>query len=193
MSARVAAIGVPTSVLSVSTRKTVIVESKRRFPKAVESELSRRHLEAIAASSGRVLDLSDAGARTVLRDAIDGGNVIAADQWDVVISVAELIRFPDLAASMSAIDALLTPSGRLLAVEPVIRPGTLRVLGFAPWSATRSVRGFHVGRDLTAALRTTTLANDDIDRFTMPTAVAPLRHFVSLGARRAVTVPEVEQ
>jgi hypothetical protein len=193
MSARVAAIGVPTSVLSVSTRKTVIVESKRRFPKAVESELRRRHLEAIAASSGRVLDLSDAGARTVLRDAIDGGNVIAADQWDVVISVAELIRFPDLAASMSAIDALLTPSGRLLAVEPVIRPGTLRVLGFAPWSATRSVRGFHVGRDLTAALRTTTLANDDIDRFTMPTAVAPLRHFVSLGARRAVTVPEVEQ
>ena len=193
MRSRAAAIGAPTSVLSVSNRKTVIVESERRFPKAVESELRRRLAEALAASSGRVLDLSDAGARAVLGDAIDRGNSAAADQWDVVISVAELIRFPNLAASMSAIDALLAPGGRLHAVEPVIRPGTLRVLGFAPWSATRSVRGFHVGRDLTAALRTTTLVNDDIDRFTMPTAVAPLRHFVSLGARRAVTVPEVQQ
>jgi len=193
MPARAAAIGAPTSVLNVSSRKTVIVESERRFPKAVESELRRRHAAALAASSGRVLDLSDVGARAVLGDTIDSGNVSAADQWDVVVSVAELIRFPDLAASMSAIDALLTPSGRLLAVEPVIRPGTLRVLGFAPWSATRSVRGFHVGRDLTAAVRTTTLVHDDIERFTMPTAVAPLRHFVSLGARRAVTVPEVQQ
>ena len=119
---------------------------------------------------------------------MSGGN-----QWDTVVSVAELIRFPDLTASLNAIDALLAPGGRLLAIEPVVRPGTLRVFGLAPWSITRSVRRFHVGRDLTAALRTTPLVNDDIDRFTLPTAVVPLRHFVSVGARRVVTVPEVQQ
>ena len=190
---RAAAIGVPTSVLIVSTRKTVIVEGERRFPKAIEGELRRRHAEALAAADGRVLDLSNPDARTILRDTLDCGVLSGAAQWDIVISVAELIRFPDLAAAMNALDALLAPGGRLLAVEPVVRPGTLRVLSFAPWSVTRSVRGFHVGRDLTAAVRTTTLINDDIDRFTMPTAVAPLRHFVSLGARRVVTVPKVQQ
>jgi hypothetical protein len=180
-------------VLTVSTRKTVTVESLRRFPKAVETELGRRHAQALAVSSGRVLDLSDPGARIVLREAIDNGVASGGSQWDIAISVAELIRFPDLTASLNAIDALLAPDGRLLAIEPVVRPGTLRVLGLAPWSATRSVRGFHVGRDIAAALRTTQLVNDDIDRFTLPTAVVPLRHFVSVGARRVVTVSEVEQ
>jgi hypothetical protein len=177
----------------VSTRKTVIVEGQRRFPKAVEEELSRRHARALAASTGRVLDLADPGARIILREAIDNGVMSGGNQWDTVISVAELIRFPDLTASLNAIDALLASGGRLIAIEPVVRPGTLRVFGLAPWSVTRSVRGFHVGRDLTAALRTTPLVNDDIDRFTMPTAVVPLRHFVSVGARRVVTVPEVQQ
>lgn len=188
-----AAIGAPTSVLTVSTRKTVTVEGLRRFPKAVETELGRRHAQALAGSSGRVLDLSDPGARIVLREAIDNGVAPGGSQWDIAISVAELIRFPDLTASLNAIDALLAPDGRLLAIEPVVRPGTLRVLGLAPWSATRSVRGFHVGRDIAAALRTTPLVNDDIERFTLPTAVVPLRHFVSVGARRVVTVSEVEQ
>ena len=193
MPARTAAIGAPTSVRNVSNRTTVIVDGERRFPKAVEAELARRHAEALSSANGRVLDLADPGARLTLRDVIDHGHERDANQFDLVVSVAELIRFPDLAASLGAIDALLAPGGRLLAVEPVVRPGTVRVLGFAPWSATRSVRGFHVGRDLTAALRTTSLVNDDIDRFTMPTTVAPLRHFVSLGARRVVTVPEVQQ
>ena len=188
-----APIGAPTSVNPVSNRKTVIVERERQFPKAVASELGRRHSAALAGAVGRVLDLSDPSARSVLVDAIDRRVEPGADECDVVISVAELIRFPDLAAALAAIDALLSPSGRLLAVEPIVRPGTLRVLGFAPWTPTRSVRGFHVGRDLVAALRTTTLMNDDIDRFTLPTLVAPLRHFVSLGARRVVNIQEVQQ
>ena len=151
MPVRAAAIGAPTSVLSVSTRKTVIVEGQRRFPKAVEEELGRRRARALAASTGRVLDLSDPDAQIVLREAIDSGVMSGGNQWDTVVSVAELIRFPDLTASLNAIDALLAPGGRLLAIEPVVRPGTLRVFGLAPWSITRSVRRFHVGRDLTAA------------------------------------------
>ena len=148
-------------------------------------------MAALASVSGRVLDLSDPLDRIVLRDAIDLDGAGEAGNWDAVVSIAELIRFPDLAAAIVAIDALLAPGGRFLAVEPVARPGTVRVLAQAPWAATRWIRGFHVGRDPMPALRATTLVNDDIDRFTMPTFVPPLRHFLSLGARRVVTVPEV--
>jgi hypothetical protein len=112
-------------------------------------------------------------------------------EWDQVVSIADLIRFPDLSATLGAIDQLLVPSGRLLAVEPVARPGTLRVISTAPWSATTWLRGVHIGRDLIAALRTTTLVNDDIERFTVSTSVLPLRHFVSLGARRVEHTTEV--
>jgi len=168
-------------VIAVPKPGTVIVEGNRRFPRSVDVALDRRRAEALSRADGRVLDLSDETARKVLASAIDGQ---PAAEWDWVISVAELIRFPDLPAALGTIDRLLAPGGRLLAVEPVIRPGTVRVLALAPWGATPWVRGFHVGRDLTATLRTTTLVHDDIDRFTFRTAVAPLRHFVSLGARR---------
>ena len=192
MDGRTAPIGAPTSVLCVSSRKTVIVEGERRFPAAVAAELLERHGHALANSTGRVLDLSDPAARRVVAATIDNGSPASNEQWEFVLSIAELIRFPDLAAALCAIDSLLAPAGRLLAVEPIARPGTLRVLTLAPWTLTPWVRGFHVGRDLTAALRTTTLVNDDIERFTMPTAVAPLRHFISLGARRVVSTLEVQ-
>jgi hypothetical protein len=168
-------------VIVVSKPGTVIVEGNRRFPRPVEAALDRRRAEALSRAAGRVLDLSDPAARTVVARAIDGQ---AAAEWDWVISVAELIRFPDLSAALGAIDRLLAPGGRLLAVEPVVRPGTVRVFALAPWGVSPWVRGFHVGRDVVAALRTTTLVNDDIDRFTFRTVVAPLRHFVSVGARR---------
>ena len=145
-------------MIAVSKSGTVIVEGNRRFPRSIETTLDRRRSEALSRAAGRVLDLSDPDAREVLASAIDGQ---AAAEWDWVISVAELIRFPDLPAALGAIDRLLAPGGRLLAVEPVNRPGTVRVLA-----------------------RATTLVHDDIDRFTFRTAVAPLRHFVSLGARR---------
>ena len=189
---RTAPIGAPTSVLGVSSRKTVIVEGERRFPASVAADLLQRQSRALASSTGRVLDLSDPAARSLVASTIDNGFQANSEQWDFVLSIAELIRFPDLAAAMNAIDSLLAPGGRLLAVEPIAKPGTMRVLALAPWALTPWVRGFHVGRDLTAALRTTSLVNDDIERFTMPTAVAPLRYFISLGARRVVSTLEVQ-
>ena len=168
-------------MIAVSKPGTVIVEENRRFPRPVEAALDRRRAEAQSRADGRVLDLSDPAARTVVARAIDGQ---ATPDWDWVISVAELIRFPDLAAALGAIDRLLAPGGRLLAVEPVVRPGTVRVFALAPWGVSPWVRGFHVGRDVVVALRTTTLVSDDISRFTFRTAIAPLRHFVAVGARR---------
>lgn len=183
----------PTNVTVVSNFPTVIVESDRRFPRAVASALETRHREAVTGASGQVLDLSEPSSRVVLQSAIDGGCGPETPLWDVVISVAELIRFPDLIAALGAIDHLLAPGGRLIAVEPIVVPGMLRVITCSPWSATRWLRDFHTGRDIVAALRTTTLVSDDIERFNIPTAVVPLRHFVSLGARRAQITTEVDQ
>ncbi len=42
----------------------------------------------------------------------------------------------------------------------------------------------HVGRDLPAAVRTTSLVLDDIERFTMPTPLIPLRQAVAVRACR---------
>jgi hypothetical protein len=178
-------------VNAVPSSRTVIVEGEPRFPKVVAAELIRRRQAVLADTKGRVLDLSDPEAREHVRQVIDGENSTVIAEWDQVVSIADLIRFPDLSATLGAIDQLLVPSGRLLAVEPVARPGTLRVISTAPWSATTWLRGVHIGRDLIAALRTTTLVNDDIERFTVSTSVLPLRHFVSLGARRVEHTTEV--
>lgn len=168
-----------------------IVEHERRFPSAVEEVLARRRAAAIAALHGEVLDLDDPGARVLLAAAIEHGpDRPVPATWDAVVSVAQLIRFPDLGAALRTIDRLLVPAGRLVALEPVAKPGTLRMFLDAPFTSMRPVRGFHVGRDLSAALRTTSLVADDVERFTMPTAVPGLRHFVSIVARRAAPKSE---
>jgi len=171
----------------------MITEGDLRFPGVVQAELDRRRASMLADGRSRVLDLTDPSARDLLRGAIDANGSAVVAEWDLVVSMAELVRYPDLPAALDAIDHLLVPNGRFVAIEPVARPGTLRVIASAPWSATKWVRGVHVGRDLMAALRTTTLVNDDIERFTLPTAVAPLRHFVALGARRVDRTTEVHQ
>ena len=106
-------------------------------------------------------------------------------RYDTAVSIAELVRFPDLDAAVHAVDRLLAPGGTLLAVEPVARPGLVEVVADTAWALHPSVVGFHLSRDLPATLRTTTLVMDDLERFTMPTPIAPLHHFVALAARRA--------
>jgi hypothetical protein len=173
--------------------EVVVVEDPRRFPRRVEAELTRRHQDLLARASARgsarVLDLSDPAGRLLVADAVARP---IDPEWDTVVSIAELIRFPDLALALKGIDRLLVPTGRFMAVEPVARPGTLRMLVVGPWVRSRALRGLHVGRDLPAALRSTTFTVDDIERFTMPTSVAPLRHFVAIDTRRARATNEIE-
>lgn len=182
------------SVRPVSGALVEIVEHERRFPTVVEAGLAARHAEAMRSLHGRVLDLDDPGSRVLLAAAVEHGpDRTVGASWDAVVSIAQLIRFPDLGAALRAIDHLLVPDGRLVAVEPVDRPGTVRMFLDAPFTLARSVRGFHIGRDLTAALRTTTLVNDDIERFSFRTTVPGLRHFVALEARRATGAPPTSQ
>ncbi len=163
-----------------------IVEHERRFPAVVETLLARRRAEALGSVAGRILDLDDPAAREVLAAALDA----AADEpvepaWDAVVSIAQLVRFPDLGAALRTVDRLLVDDGRLLVVEPVTPPGTLRMFLEQPFALLPAVRGFHLGRDLAAALRTTSLVADDIERLECRTAVPGLRHFLSIRARHA--------
>jgi SAM-dependent methyltransferase len=179
------------SVRPVPGMSSEIVERARRFPGVVEAELDARRAVALSGLAGRrVLDLDDPTARMLLVEAIGSPADIEttadhpAGDFDAVVSVAQLVRFPDLSAALVAIDRLLAPSGRLVAIEPVARPGTLRMVAATPFALARSTRGFHLGRDLPAAVRTTSLVIDDIERFTLRTALPTLRHFVAIDARR---------
>lgn len=167
----------------VPTPATLVNDAPRRFGAVVEAELARRHVAALGRAEGRVLDLAEPTARAELAAAID--RRATGGRYDTVVSIGELVRFPDLAAALGAIDGLLAPDGRLLAVEPVAVPGTLALFVSAPFTALPALRGFQLGRDLPAALRTTPLVADDIERFTLRTQLRPVRHFIAITARRA--------
>ncbi len=165
----------------------VVVERPRRFPARVEAELGRRRLHLLSRAGGRVLDLDRPEARAEIARASVERHVVPA--YDTAVSVGQLVRFPDLVAALRGIDRLVVPDGRLLLVEPDGRTGLTALLVDTLWARTPWVSGFHVGRDITASVRSTTFVLDDIERFTMPTAVSSLRVAVEVHAVR-VTVPQ---
>lgn len=172
----------------VVSKVPLVVERPRRFPAAVEIELERRRRRLLGRATGRVLDLDLADHRAEVARASVERHVVPA--YDTAVSVGQLVRFPDLGAALRAIDRLLSPEGQLLLVEPAGRPGLGALLVASAWAATPRLRGFHVARDVTAALRVTTFVLDDIERFSMPTAVSAVRHGVEVHAVR-VPVPSV--
>jgi hypothetical protein len=103
----------------------------------------------------------------------------------VVLSVAALVAVADLPAALRGAAAVLDPAGRLLFVEPVARPGWPGVVASSAGAALPAVRGQHLGRDLLVALRSAGLPVTDLERFTMPTPIWPLRSFVDGCARPA--------
>jgi hypothetical protein len=166
----------------VGTYRPVVVEERRRFPRRVDLELARRRAPLLEQASGRILDLDRADHRHEVARAIAGDR--PTGHYDTAVSVAQLVRFPDLGAALRAIDRLLGPQGVLMAVEPVGRPGFVPLLVRSLLAAHPALRGMHVGRDLPAAVRTTSLVLDDIERFTMPTPLVPLREAVAVRACR---------
>lgn len=175
-----------TSVQPVVSPVPVVVEAARRFPARVELELERRRRHLLGVAEGRLLDLDRPEHRAEVARASVERHVVPT--YDTAVSVGQLVRYPDLVAALRGIDRLLTPEGRLVAVEPVGRPGLAALFLDSLWSRTRWTAGFHVGRDLTAALRSTTFTLAAIERFSMTTAVTALRHGVEVHAVR-VAVP----
>jgi len=170
-------------VTAVAQPVPVVVQSTRRFPAAVEGELERRRGELLSRAEGVVLDLDRPEARREVARAAAGLRVERA--YDSAVSVAQLVRFPDLVAALRGIDRLVGPTGRLMLVEPAGRPGLVSVVLSSAWARTPWVKGFHLNRDITAAVRATTFSLDDIKRFTMSTPVLPLRDAVEVHAVRS--------
>ena len=160
------------------------MERARRFPASVEAELARRHHRRTARARGRVRDLDRPEARAEVARASVERHLVPA--YDTAVSVGQLVRFPDLVAAMRGIDRLLVPDGELLLVEPDASPGLVSLFVDSFWALTPRLAGFHVGRDVTAAVRATTLVLDDVERFAVRTLVSPLRNLVGLRAARVV-------
>lgn len=164
----------------------LVVERPRRFPARVEAELDRRRLSLLGRARGRILDLDRPEARAEVARASVERHVVPT--YDTAVSVAQLVRFPDLAAALRGIDRLVEPDGELLVVEPDSRPGLVALFLDSFWARSPWVAGLHVGRDLTGALRPTSFVLDAIERFSMPTAVSSLRAAVEVRAVRVSVV-----
>lgn len=153
-----------------------------KWPVAVRAEVDRRHA-ALASAGDRVLDLCDPAQRQLLALAVEEGVAPSArGQYDTICSPAALVRFADLPAAVGALAAMLAPRGEILAIEPIGRPGLGGLLAGSAGALLPAARGAHLGRDVPATVRSAGLTITDIERFTMPTPVWPLRPFVQLRA-----------
>jgi hypothetical protein len=149
----------------------------------VQRALIDRRVRLLSSLGGDVLDLSQPSARSAVLDAARDG--APSRRYDLVVSVAELIRIPDLAMALSGIERMLTPEGELLVIEPVHHPGTSATIFASFWLAHPAIAGTHVERDVARAVRSVGLVLTDLERFTMPTTVWPLRLFIQARARRS--------
>ncbi|MBK9180100.1 MAG: hypothetical protein IPM45_11155 [Acidimicrobiales bacterium] len=115
-------------------------------------------------------------------------------QVDTVISAFGLAAASDAVALLATVTPLLAAGGRVRFLEPAPARGLAGRLerALAPvWTAVGPRRPtgapWRPGIDVPAAIRRAGLTITDIERFTMPTLVVPLRH-VALGvARRTPT------
>jgi SAM-dependent methyltransferase len=158
-------------------------ETASSWPAAVRAELARRRarLDASLGGDERVLDLTEWSALAAAVDAADGAP--GDGRFDVVVSVAALVAVPDLPGVLRGVARLLAPTGRFLFVEPNARPGWTGVVASSTGAPLRPLRGQHLGRDVPAALRAGGFVITDMERFTMPTMLWPLRSFVDGLAR----------
>jgi hypothetical protein len=112
--------------------------------------------------------------------------------FDTIISVVALAEQPDLAAALAALIASLRSDGALLVVEPTLWPGAATMLATGLLPLLSRYAPLHVNRDVPSAIRTQGLTLVTIERFTMPTLIWPLRHFVSAVARPITPAPDGE-
>jgi len=161
------------------------------WPAPVRVELERRAMQVRARAQGRVLDLDHPPARELVRrlGAIDqdpafDGDTEALGAYDAVVSVAALVEFADLPLAIRGIDRVLHPAGALFFIEPVARPGWTGLASATLGSLLGAVRDQHLGRDVPLAIRASPFIITDIERFTMPSPLWPLRPFVHGRAMR---------
>lgn len=148
----------------------------------MQHELTDRRVRLLARLGPDTLDLSDPGARAlVVAAGRPGGRV--GRTYRAVLSVGELVRFPDLLLALRGVERLLADDGDAWLVEPVQHTGFGSLLAGTAWSVHPAVAGVHVERDVARVARTAGLTIVDLERFSPPTAVYPLRLFIQARAR----------
>ncbi len=170
------------------------VGGPKALPRPVRDELARRRAELAGQVEGlRTLDLG-----SIIEGAVPApptGTRLDAggfdDRPEAIVGVVRLAAHPDPAALLAACFALLHPEGRLLLVEPYRRPGPFGRLQAAAAPAVERRFGCRVDLAVPALLRSAGFVIATIERFTMPTVLAPLRPFVFVDAR-AGFVPTAE-
>ncbi len=159
----------------------------RPWPAAVARELDHRRQAVLGQAHGRVLDLDDPDSIPVVAASLDAP-VDPQDRYDTIVSTAALVEWPDLFRVAGALVGLLADDGDLVAVEPVDHPGVAGLLSASAGTWWPPVRGRYLSRDVVGTLRSAGLTLADVDRFTVPTLVWPLRRWVQL---RAVRIPRL--
>ncbi|MEO7556122.1 MAG: hypothetical protein ABIV94_05905 [Acidimicrobiales bacterium] len=128
-----------------------------------------------ALAVGRRLQVGEVGGPAALPALAASG-----ERFDSIVSVLQLCRAPELAATVATLRVLLEERGRLLFIEPTAGGGATgagqRLL------AARAPAGGRFARDVPAALRAGGLVVTDCDRLTLPMRW-PWRTFVAGSAR----------
>ncbi len=135
-----------------------------------------RRLRATAAEPPRTIEISEAPAeRLPFEDS----------SFDTVVSTLVFCTVPDPAAALSEVARVLKPSGRLLFLEHV-RADDPRLARWQdrlekPWRFIGD--GCHCNRDTVAAIESSPLSLDEIERSAFPKAPAIVKPLVSGSAR----------
>ena len=107
--------------------------------------------------------------------------------FDTVVTALTLCTVPDLDRALGAVARLLAPERRLLFLEHVPAHGPVRLFQRALQPVWPHVAaGCHLDRDIPAALRRTGFTVLDLERFSMPTFLLPIRAAVQGVARARV-------
>jgi hypothetical protein len=175
------------------------------WPLSVVEVLVARRRRLLEGAPADVLDLTEPAARALVRDAAflatgqprtgepgeqaGPAEVPQPGSFHAIVSVAALVHFADLPLALRGMCYLLHPEGELRLLEPIARPGVASLaLASATGAAGRwlpAVRALHLHRDVPPAVRAEGLVISHIERFTMPTTVWSLRHWMQATAEPA--------
>lgn len=140
----------------------------------VVGPLAARRLDALTD------DLAGDGAWRSL-DALAGEPDHSCDQ---LLLVGALCDVDDVDAGVSTLRRVLAPGAQLRFLEHTGRPGALGALQRLADPVFAAVPlGCHVRHDVAAAIRRGGFLVDELERFTLPSAVPLLRHWVQGVAR----------
>lgn len=143
--------------------------------------LQRRRAALVDSLDGEVLVLT--GPPAVMPD----GDRMALDH---IVTIGWLGATADLDGTIADLVRRLGPHGWLHCIEPTTGPSALARAQRLSAPVAKMRTGWHIGRDLPAALRRCGLVVTDVERFSMPVSSTVLRPWVAARSRVRLTPSE---